>query len=97
LLNDPIYVEAARVMGQRIIKEGGGDDRAKLVYAFRLCTARAPSEREILILEKSLERHREKYKADKGAAEKLVSVGEAARAKELDVSVNWRRGRRFVM
>jgi len=86
LLNDPIYVEAARVMGQRILKEGGADDRQKLVYAFRLCTARAPSEREISILEKSLARHREKYKADQAAAEKLVAVGEAARPKDLDVS-----------
>ena len=88
LLNDPIYVEAARVMAQRIIKDGGADDRAKLVYAFRLCTGRAPSERELAILEKSLNRHLEKYKADKGAAEKLVAVGEYARAKELDVSVH---------
>ena len=86
LLNDPIYVEAARVMAQRIIKDGGTDDRAKLVYAFRLCTARAPSEREIGILEKSLVRHREKYAKDKAAAEKLVSVGEYARAKDLDMS-----------
>jgi len=86
LLNDPIYVEAARVMGQRIMKDGGADDRQKLVYAFRLCTARAPSEREILILEKSLGRHREKYKVDKAAAEKLVTVGESPRPKELDVS-----------
>jgi len=88
LLNDPIYVEAARVMAQRIIKDGGADDRAKLVYAFRLCTGRAPSERELAILEKSLNRHLEKYKADKAAAEKLMAVGEYARPKELDVSVH---------
>jgi hypothetical protein len=86
LLNDPIYVEAARVMAQRILRDGGGDDRAKLVYAFRLCTARGPNEREISILEKSLSRHREKYKADKDAATKLVSVGESQRPKDLDVS-----------
>ncbi|HMC09662.1 MAG TPA: DUF1553 domain-containing protein, partial [Pirellulaceae bacterium] len=67
LMNDPIYVEAARVMAQRIIKDGGADDRQKLIYAFRLCTARAPSERELSILEKSLARHLEKYKADKAA------------------------------
>jgi len=88
LLNDPIYVEAARVMAQRIIKDGGADDRAKLVYAFRLCTGRAPSERELAIVEKSLNRHLEKYKADKPAAQKLVAVGEYARPKELDVSVH---------
>jgi len=85
-LNDPIYVEAARVMAQRILKDGGGDDRQKMVYAFRLCTSRAPSERELMVLEKSLNRHLQKYKADKAAAEKLVAVGEAARPKDLDVS-----------
>jgi hypothetical protein len=88
LMNDPIYVEAARVMAQRILKDGGADDRQRLVYAFRLCTARSPSERELQILEKSLNRHLEKYKADKAAAEKLVAVGEYARPKDLDVSVH---------
>jgi hypothetical protein len=86
LLNDPIYVEAARVMAQRVMKEGGADARGRLGFAFKLCTARGPSERELQILEKSFGRHLEKYKADKAAAEKLVAVGEAARPKELDVS-----------
>ena len=44
LLNDPAYVEAARVLAQRIMKEGGADVPARMAFAFRLCTARPPSD-----------------------------------------------------
>src|SRR5207245_4681510 len=49
LLNDPAYVEAARVLGQRILLEGGGDETARLTFAFKLCTARAPRDSDLSI------------------------------------------------
>ena len=44
LLNDPVYVEAAKALAQRILRERKGaslDDQ--LNYAFALCTARRPT------------------------------------------------------
>ena len=35
LLNDPTYVEAARVFAARILKEGGGDTAPRLTWAWR--------------------------------------------------------------
>lgn len=36
LLNDPSYVEAARAFATRILKEGGEDPKARVVWAWRL-------------------------------------------------------------
>ena len=86
LLNDPIYVECARVLGQRALKEGGPDVPSRLQYAFRLCTARAPSEQELAVLQRVYDKQLAKYQKDKNAALKLVSVGESQRPADLDVS-----------
>jgi hypothetical protein len=55
-LNEPIFVEAARGLALRLLKEGGAADSDRADYAFRLCTGRrpTPAEREeILALLKS--------------------------------------------
>lgn len=86
LLNDPIYVECARVLGQRVMQEGGKDQTARLTYAFKLCTARVPTDKELKILERVFDQQLAKFKNDPKAAEKLIGVGESPRPKELDVS-----------
>jgi hypothetical protein len=52
-LNDPQFVEAARVLGERIIREGGDTAADRIDYAFRLATSRRAThvEREILLAE----------------------------------------------
>lgn len=45
-LNEPIFVEAARGLALRTLKEGGGDDSARVERAFFLCTARLPTDEE---------------------------------------------------
>jgi hypothetical protein len=52
-LNEPIFVEAARAMALRILREGGDSEASRANYAYRLCTGRdaTPAERtEILNL-----------------------------------------------
>jgi len=44
LMNDPTYVEAARKLAERMIKEGGAAPAERVAFAFRLATARMPSE-----------------------------------------------------
>ena len=77
LLNDPAYVEAARVLAERILKEGGSDVPARIAFAFELCTARAPSEREATILRQIFERNWPDFASNPAAAAKLISVGES--------------------
>ncbi|MEO2048001.1 MAG: PSD1 and planctomycete cytochrome C domain-containing protein [Pirellulales bacterium] len=44
--NEIIFVESARALALRVLREGGEKDASRANYAFRLCTARAPSATE---------------------------------------------------
>ncbi len=46
-LNDTVFMEAAQGLALRVFKEGGGDDRTRLIYAFRLCVGRRPDSFEL--------------------------------------------------
>jgi len=51
LLNDPVYVEAAKHFALRIAKESPSSDLdAQIAHAFRLALARSPSENEASVL-----------------------------------------------
>jgi hypothetical protein len=85
LLNDVTYVEAARVLAQRVMKEAGPSAGDRVTLAFRLATGRTPQPRELAILQAGLEQHLAHYRQDKAAALKLVSRGEYPRDRKLDV------------
>ena len=86
LMNDPVFVEAARAFAQRVLKEGGSDDASRLNFAWRLTLARPPSEKERAILDRTLQQQLVTYRADKAAAKKLVSVGDLPKPADLDDS-----------
>ncbi|MGH9840408.1 MAG: PSD1 and planctomycete cytochrome C domain-containing protein [Blastocatellia bacterium] len=67
-LNDAVFMEAAQALALRVWKEGGADDKAKMAYAFSLCTGRAPDEFESNRLLKLLERQRIRFKGQTAAA-----------------------------
>ncbi len=76
-LNDVTYVEAARALGERMLKQGGADDLARLAFGFRLCTARPPTASETQVLTAALTRFRQQYVNDAEAAKKLIATGES--------------------
>ncbi len=86
LMNEPVFVEAARAFAQRILREGGADNASRLRYAWRLALARPPSEKEIGILAKTLEAQLATYAQDKPAATALVKVGDLAKPANTDDS-----------
>ncbi|MFH1301919.1 MAG: DUF1553 domain-containing protein [Planctomycetota bacterium] len=85
-MNDVQYVEAARHLAERMLKEGGSTKEEQVAYAFLLATGREPrsSEREVLLelYDQSLKH----YQANAKAAEELMSVGESPRDKKLNVT-----------
>ena len=45
-LNDPAFFAAAKALADRVLHEAGPEPEARVVHAFRLGTARRPSETE---------------------------------------------------
>jgi len=56
LLNDPVYVEAAQALAQRILRESKDSvPEARIRYGFRLAIAREPRPQEMAVLKKLFE------------------------------------------
>jgi hypothetical protein len=49
-LNETLFLECARGLALKTLKDGGSGDPERIVYAFRRCTGRKPSEREQEVL-----------------------------------------------
>jgi hypothetical protein len=75
LLNDPTYVEAARVFAQRFMTAGGDRSDERIAAAFRIALSRDPSEAESLLLRNLYHAHLMEYTEDPAAAEALVTTG----------------------
>ena len=84
-LNDVTYVEAARALAERVLKDAKSDE-AKIAAAFQRATARRPTTDEVATLRKTLAQLRKQYQADVPAAEKLLQIGESPRDKSLNSS-----------
>jgi hypothetical protein len=70
LMNDPTYLEAARALAQRDLKEAPANEQERVRYAFRLVTERDPSPKESAVLSKLYEKERTHYESHKDAAQK---------------------------
>ncbi|MEX0712388.1 MAG: DUF1553 domain-containing protein, partial [Pirellulales bacterium] len=84
LLNDPTYVEAARVFAEHIIRSGGSNTADRVAWAVRRALAREVRPAELAVLERLYQEHQRQYADDRAAAEKLVAVGEWPVPKDLD-------------
>jgi mono/diheme cytochrome c family protein len=87
LLNDLTYVEAARGLAQRAIKDGGESDSQRLVYAFRRALGRLPSNAELELLLRGLVGYRETFRADSAAAAQLIRNGDSPIESGIDAAV----------
>ena len=76
LLNDPSYVEAARVFASRIIQEGGESVAERINWAYQWTLSRMPQPKELEIMTSLYEKHQAEYTADLDAANALVATGE---------------------
>lgn len=82
-LNGTQFVEAARVMAERVI-EISTSDTDGVVRAFEKATCRKPSVNEIKVVLNLLEKSRRDFKTDPNRANALVTVGEHPRNEWLD-------------
>ena len=84
LLNDPTYVEAARVFAELIVRQGGSSPAERLDYAIRRALSRGIRPAEAQALGDLLSGQQDHYKQNPAAATELLSVGARPRASDLD-------------
>ncbi len=84
LLNDPQYVEAARKLGERILREGGGTDQQRARWAYREVAGKQPSTKHLEILVALIREQREVFMSDASDPEALLKVGDSAADASID-------------
>ena len=86
LLNDPVFVEAARVFAEKILKSDQASDEDKISFAFQNALTREPSDDEIKVIQNLLKNQRQRYKEDNKSAIDLLKTGMSKYDPSIEVS-----------
>lgn len=99
LLNDPTFVEAARVFAERIMSAGGSDVEARVDWAYRTMVSRPPDSLIHQELANVFDEQLKHYREHTDDAKQLLSVGNAATNEKLDPAelAAWTAVARIVM
>ena len=84
LLNEVSFVEAARKLAERTLTSGSADRDRRLRFAFRAVLTREPSDRELTVLRRGLERHLANYREHPTEAAAVLRSGESEANASLD-------------
>ena len=86
LLNDPQFVEAARVLAASLMSRHPDNKTAQVSDAFRLLTSRQPAEREVNVLTELLTLQREHFAGQADKAREYVTTGESPQPEGLNTA-----------
>jgi hypothetical protein len=86
LMNDPTYVEAARLLAVRMLREGGSSSESQVTLGFRLVLSRAPRAAELKILTSACDHAVQEFREDAAGTEELLKVGATSAAFDGDRS-----------
>ena len=81
-LNEPVFVEAARALALRVLREGGSDDAHRADQAFFLCTLRRPEAQERDAILNLLQSRRQRL-AEGWLNPRDIATGDPAKLPEL--------------
>jgi hypothetical protein len=84
LMNDPAFVESARALAERVVREEPTDLTKRLARAFRHTLGRVPQPDEIATLQRTYEQQLAEFRSDAEAADKLLAVGESKLPESID-------------
>jgi hypothetical protein len=84
LLNDPTYVETARIFAERILHESGKDVETRIAFAYQQALHRNPNAKELILLTALAAKHLKQYQADAPAAAAVLKVGAKPADTKLD-------------
>ena len=86
LMNDAAFVEAARVLAQRVMIEAPANPEKRLALAFQLATGRPPKPQEQRVLLSGFEQHLKEYEQNpKAALNLMISSREFPIDESLDI------------
>ena len=77
LLNDPQFIEAARVLGEKLLKEFPDSVNGRVQVAFKKLIGRTPDEAETKILAQIFAEQKDLFAKDEAGAKKLIATGES--------------------
>jgi hypothetical protein len=83
-LNDPQFIEAARVLAQKALKEGGDKDESRIDFIAQRLLARPFRAEEKQVVQSSLSDLLAHYKGNAEEAKKVLSVGEVKADASID-------------
>lgn len=86
LLNDPTYVEAARALAQRVLKEGGDTDVERINWLFMTVLSRYPTAADLPQVAELLAQCKTQYTMDLKSATELQEVGDFQLEAGIDIS-----------
>ncbi len=85
LLNDPSFVESARVLAEKLLRAPAKSDDERLDLVYQRALGRSIQQKELVSLKKFLTTQREHLKSDKDEPVKIQKVGLTPVAKDADV------------
>ena len=83
-LNDPTWVEAARVLAENGMRHAGSHSE-QISFVFRSVLGRVPREKDLVALQIALQKQLAIYTDDRNAALAFVEIGNAPRDRTLDL------------
>lgn len=86
LLNEVTFVEAARVLAQKMLEEGGPTPEKRIAYAYRRALCRPPSTTETRILANGLRKRLAAFRSNPDGAKKLLQTGDTLLDPKLDTA-----------
>ena len=84
LMNDTQFVEASKILAQRMQKEGGNSVEDQIVYGFRLAVSRFPKAEETAIFKEFFNEQASRFESNPDEALALLSVGRKQLDNHLD-------------
>jgi hypothetical protein len=77
LMNEEIFVQAARGLAERMLLEADGDAAQRLAHGFQLLLGRAPTPQETETLVANFERNMRRFQSDAAAAQAFITEAES--------------------
>ncbi|MFH5832975.1 DUF1553 domain-containing protein [Halalkalibaculum sp. DA384] len=75
-LNDPQFVEASRLLAERMMKEGGDSLQSQISFGFKAATSRSPQHKEVELLSELYRQELQAFQHQPSRADSLLNVGE---------------------